>query len=125
MRGHRCHFVRRRVELVGIADEVFRGRRLGQGPNHVAQRQERSDDHEGGVGKEVAEGENDHGQAAEAEHFDLRDAVGRGVDIAARHPESRVADKKGREENHEVFQLEADGRADKSNDTAEEEDRNG
>ena len=54
----------------------------------------------------------------------MRDAVGRGVDIAARHPEGRVADEKGREENHEVFQLETDGRADQSNGTAEKEDRN-
>ena len=120
--GH--HGIGRGAELFGVADEILGGRRLGQGPHDIAERQEGTDDHESRVCEEIAERENDHSQAAEAEHFDLRDAVGRRVDIAPGDSQGRIADEKRGIKNHEVFQLEPDRRPDQRDGSAENEDRN-
>ena len=124
-RCERRNVLGRRAKLVGIADKIFARRRFGQGPDDIAERQHRSDDHESRVTEEVSEGKNDHGKAADAEHFHLRNAVGRRVHVTAGHGQRGIADEERGEENHEIFQLQPERCSGQRDHAAEQEQRDG
>ena len=121
LRGHRNF--RDRTQSTRVADEFLGRSWFKDQPDNKGQREQRTQNLQDRKAQEVSVGEDNNRQAANAEHLDLRNDIGRRVHVTSGDGESRVADEKRRIKDHEILELKFDDRGEQREQTGEDKYR--